>query len=232
MLQMGKYSYFVSEEGTTMSEEEGTLDSVSAFLFATAANIFGWAGDPTEEEIVSATRALVAVEPAGLLLAWLETNISTETTFKHDHWKHIKKRKHLRSKFSYYDHTRVHFQLHRSTSSASRILTRKEPFLSSEITLAQNFDIVNAGRSPNAVGDHARTEQVDFKVDRTLPADSPPGDILITMVKEEVIVHKKVSKWKKVKLFRFSHWWEGEENAIESEIVFDCVKRENVVLYM
>ena len=32
----------------TMPEEEGTFDSVSAHLLATAANIFGWAGDPTE----------------------------------------------------------------------------------------------------------------------------------------------------------------------------------------
>ena len=32
----------------TMLEEEGTFDSVSAHLLATAANIFGWAGDPTE----------------------------------------------------------------------------------------------------------------------------------------------------------------------------------------
>ena len=31
----------------TMPEEEGTFDSVSAHLLATAANIFRWAGDPT-----------------------------------------------------------------------------------------------------------------------------------------------------------------------------------------
>ena len=34
---------------------------------------------------------------------------------------------------------------------------------------------------------HARTTQVDFEVDRPPPADSPPGDLLITMVKEAVI---------------------------------------------
>ena len=33
----------------TMPEEEGTCDSVSAHLLVTAANIFGWAGDPTEQ---------------------------------------------------------------------------------------------------------------------------------------------------------------------------------------
>ena len=37
-------------------EEEGTFDSVSAHLLATAANIFGWAGDPTEEEVASAIK--------------------------------------------------------------------------------------------------------------------------------------------------------------------------------
>ena len=40
----------------SMSEEEGTFDPVSAHLLATAANIFGWAGDPTEEEIASAIK--------------------------------------------------------------------------------------------------------------------------------------------------------------------------------
>ena len=32
----------------TMPEEEGAFDSVSAHLLATAANIFGWACDPTK----------------------------------------------------------------------------------------------------------------------------------------------------------------------------------------
>ena len=40
-----------------MSDEEGTFDSVSAHLLATAANIFGWAGDPTEEEVASAIKS-------------------------------------------------------------------------------------------------------------------------------------------------------------------------------
>ena len=37
--------------------------------------------------------------------------------------------------------------------------------------------------------------QVDFEVDRPPPANSPPGDLLITIVKETVILYKKrVSK--------------------------------------
>ena len=35
---------------------------------------------------------------------------------------------------------------------------------------------------------HAGTTQVDFEVDCPPPADSPPGDLLITMVKETVMI--------------------------------------------
>ena len=62
-----------------------------------------------------------------------------------------------------------------------------------------HLNILDAGRSPNAVRDHAGTTQVDFEVDRPSPADSPTGDLLITMVKETVIVYKKAfRKMKKV----------------------------------
>ena len=57
--------------------------------------------------------------------------------------------------------------------------------------LALNLDILDSGRSPNAVRVHAGTTQVAFEVDRPPPADSPPGDLLITMVKETIIVYKK-----------------------------------------
>ena len=60
------------------------------------------------------------------------------------------------------------------------------------------LDILEADRSPNAVRFHVGTTQVDFEVDRLPPANSPPADHLITMVKETVILHKKVSKMKKV----------------------------------
>ena len=56
------------------------------------------------------------------------------------------------------------------------------------------LDMLDADRSPNAVIVHAGTSQVDFEVDRPPPADSPPGDLLITMVKETVILYEKVSK--------------------------------------
>ena len=57
----------------------------------------------------------------------------------------------------------------------------------SEFTLALNLDTLDAGRSQNAVRVHAGTTQVDFEVDRPPPAVSPPGDLLITMVKETVV---------------------------------------------
>ena len=92
------------------------------------------------------------------------------------------------------------------------------------------LDILDADRSPNAVRVHAGTTQVDFEVDpRPPPADFPPGDHLITMVKEMVILYKK--EFQKMKKSRISHWSESDENAIDCEIACDCVKRANVVLH-
>ena len=100
----------------------------------------------------------------------------------------------------------VYFQLNRYTCSASRILDEKEPLPRSEFTLVLNLDILDAGRSANAVRVYSGTTQVDFEVDRPPPADSPPGDILITMVKETVILYKKeIRKMKEVKLVCISH---------------------------
>ena len=42
---------------------------------------------------------------------------------------------------------------------------------------------------------NAEITQVDFKVDRPPPADVPPGDLLITMVKKQSFyITKRVSK--------------------------------------
>ena len=65
------------------------------------------------------------------------------------------------------------------------------------------LDILDADRSPNAVRFHVGTTQVYFEVDRPPPANSPPGDLLITMVKETVILYKK--KFRKMKKSRISH---------------------------
>ena len=50
------------------------------------------------------------------------------------------------------------------------------------------LEMLDADRSPNAVRVHAGTTQVDFEVHGPPPADSPPGDFLITMVKKTVIL--------------------------------------------
>ena len=56
------------------------------------------------------------------------------------------------------------------------------------------LDILDADRSPKAVRFNVGTTQVDFEVDRPPPAaNSPPGDLLITMVKETVSLYKKQS---------------------------------------
>ena len=48
---------------------------------------------------------------------------------------------------------------------------------------------------------HPGTSHVDFQVDRPPPANSPPGDLLITMVKEAVILYKiRVSKNEKIRI--------------------------------
>ena len=52
------------------------------------------------------------------------------------------------------------------------------------------LEMLDADRSPNAVSVHAGTSQVDFEVDRSPPAACPPGDLLITMVKEAVFCTK------------------------------------------
>ena len=65
------------------------------------------------------------------------------------------------------------------------------------------LDMLDADRSPNAVSVHAGTSQVDFEVDCPPPAACPPGDLLITMVKETVILYKK--EFRKTKKSRISH---------------------------
>ena len=51
------------------------------------------------------------------------------------------------------------------------------------------LDMLDADRSPNAVSGHTGNSQVDFEVDCPPPANSPPGDLFITMVKETVILY-------------------------------------------
>ena len=43
-------------------------------------------------------------------------------------------------------------------------------------------------------GSEFTPEQADFEVDRPPPADSPPGDLLIIIIKETAIIYKIVLK--------------------------------------
>ena len=61
--------------------------------------------------------------------------------------------------------------------------------------------MLDADRSPNAVSVHAGTSQVDFEVDCP-HLQGPPGDLLITMVKETVILYQK--EFRKMKKSRIS----------------------------
>ena len=67
------------------------------------------------------------------------------------------------------------------------------------------LDMLDADRSPNAVSVNAGTSQVDFEVDYPPPAALAclPGDLLITMVMETVILYKK--GFQKMKESRISH---------------------------
>ena len=58
----------------------------------------------------------------------------------------------------------------------------------------------------------------------------PPGDLLITMVKETVILYKK--EFRKMKKSRISHWSERDETRNDCKIACDCVKRASVVLHV
>ena len=71
---------------------------------------------------------------------------------------------------------------------------------------------------------------MDFQVDRLPPANSPPGDLLITMVKEAVILYKKV--FRKMKKVVSLIDLKVMKTRNDCEIACDCVKRANVVLHV
>ena len=92
------------------------------------------------------------------------------------------------------------------------------------------MDMLDVDRSPNAVNLHAGNSQVDFEVDCPLPTACPPGDLLITTVKETVILYKK--EFRKMKKSRISHLSEEMKTRNDCEIACDCVKRANVVIHV
>ena len=145
--------------------------------------------------------ALVAMEPRRPPA----TNVGTETAFRRDHYNHFQESKRvLRSEVSSFDQPfEISYILNHIDLYAQRRGFRIEPFPRSMFTLALNLDILDAGRSPNAVRVHAGNRHVNFEVDHPPPAASPPGDLWITMVKETAKIVWKNEK--KVKLVRIAH---------------------------
>ena len=136
-----------------------------------------------------ATRAAVALEPRRPPM----TNVRTETAFRHDQRKHFRKSKPLlRLEVRWCDQDSIDLQLRRSTCLASRISTKKDPFLMSDFTPVLYLDILDADWSPNAAD-----------AQRSFPGR------LIPMVKLKRIV-KKVSKekknWKSSEICE-KNWW-------------------------
>ena len=136
-----------------------------------------------------------------------KTNVDTETAFRHDHCK-----------------TRVHIQ-NVNTSEVRGQLIRSN----SEVRLHAGAKFWHTGCLSIRKCSHPGTSQVDFQFDRPPPANSPPGDLLITMVKEAVILYKKcVEKWKKVVSLIDLKVMKTRNDC---ESACDFVKRANVVLH-
>ena len=129
--------------------------------------------------------------PAGLLR---QTDVDTETAFRHDPA--------LQDTCAYpkVNISEVRGQLIRSNS---------------EVRVHAGAKFGHTGCWSIAKCSHPGTSQVDFQVDCPPPANSPPGDLLITMVKEAVILYKKsVSKnEKKSYLSMIWKWWKREMTA-------------------
>ena len=68
---------------------------------------------------------------------------------------------------------------------------------------------------------------MEFEVDRPAPANSSPGDLLITMVKETVVLYKK--EFRKMKQVVSLIDLKVMETRNDCETACDCVKRANVV---
>ena len=92
------------------------------------------------------------------------------------------------------------------------------------------LDMPDADRSPNGVSVYAGTSQVDFEVDCPPHAYAacPPGGLLITMVKETLILYKK--EFRKMKKVVSLLDLKEMKTRNDCEIACDCVNRANVVL--
>ena len=98
----------------------------------------------------------------------------------------------------------------RSTCWASRILSQKESFPGSEFKPASIWTCWMLIDRQMQSAFMPELHRWISKLTAGLHA-CPPGDLLITMVKETVILYKK--EFRKTKKSRISHWSERDENA-------------------
>ena len=143
------------------------------------------------------------------------TDVGTETAFRLDQRKHFRKSKHpLRSEVSWCD-----LHLHRSTCTiVSRSinmlsvtdLSQKESFPGSEFKPASIWTCwMQIDRQMQSAFMPELHRWISKLTARHL--QGPPGDLLITIVKETVILYQK--EFRKMKKSRISHWSERDENA-------------------
>ena len=131
------------------------------------------------------TRSLVAVKPRRPP----KTNVDTETAFRHDHCK-----------------TRVYIQKANISEVRGQLIRSN-----SEVRGHAGAKFGHTGCWSIARCSHPGTSEMDFQVYRPPPANSPPGDLLITMVKEAVILYKKSVSKNEKKSYLSLIW--SDENA-------------------
>ena len=143
------------------------------------------------------------------------TDVDTETAFRLDQRKHFRKSKHpLRSEVSWCD-----LHLRRSTCTiVSRSinmlsvtdLSQKESFPGSEFKPASIWTCwMQIDRQMQSAFMPELHRWISKLTARHL--QGPPGNLLITMVKETVILYQK--EFRKMKKSRISQWSERDENA-------------------
>ena len=159
--------------------------------------------------------------------------VGTETAFRLDQRKLFQRSKHLlRSEVSSCEQTSI-VDLHVLGGRSIYMLSvtdfdPKGTISEVRVHAGLYLDILVADQSRNAVRFHVGTTQVDFEVDRLPPADSRPGDLLITMVKETVILYKK--EFRKMKKVVSLIDLKVMKTRNDCEIACDCVKGANVIL--
>ena len=165
------------------------------------------------------------------------TDVGTETAFRLDQRKHFRKvniswgQRSVDAIFTCVDLHDIVLVSRSINMLSVTDFVRKGIISGVRVQAGLHLDMLDADRSPNMQSAflpelHRWISQLTA---RHLHA-CPPGDLLITMVKETVILYKKsFEKWKKVvSLLDVKEM----KTRNDCEIACDCVKRANVVLHV